>query len=424
VPAAIWNFLLKLKKINNLKQLYYGFILWIVQYRFISEKSLRILLGPSKEIRRFECVSNYSRLKPHKVHFLIRESQLLGYSSPVFDSRSSQDNTVKYIAGNERYLFEIKDLHIIGGSNLLLADDNIALGELKFADKYGKFSYSDEAILCYRNSHCLIKSIASDIEFNEAIFLAGNYSWNYYHFLFELMVKFREINQLHIGNEVPLLIDEVCLRIPQYLELLNLLNINGRRLIPIKKNYKYFVKRLFVISCPHFLPPNYLKISNAEPSDFLYDLSSLSYLRSALIPTTGNVSSRQRLFISRRKASIRRTYNEDEVFLLLQKYGFEKVYPEDYSFVNQMQLFNNANFIVGGSGAAFSNLLFCSSTCKAICLTNYSLPLSIFSTIASFVGFELIYLCDTTLPIKPKSDLHDSFHIDVNRLEIILSQWL
>jgi capsular polysaccharide biosynthesis protein len=222
---------------------------------------------------------------------------------------------------------------------------------------------------------------------------------------------------------VPLLVDEVCFRIPQYIELLTLLNEKGRKLIPVKKDHTYLVNRLYVVSCPNYLPPNYVKIYEAVPSDFLYDLSSLSYLRTALIPASGNISTPAKLFISRRKASRRRTYNEDEVFQVLQELGFEKIHPENYSFTDQVQLFNNADFIIGGSGAAFSNLIFCRQTCKVICLTNYNFPLSIFSTIASFIGLELTYMYDSTLSYAQTDDLHHSFTVDVIRLKSIVSQW-
>jgi hypothetical protein len=175
IPESIWNILLKLKKLKDLKLLYYRFILWLAKDKYISSWPIRILLGPSKEIRKFDNINHYALSEPHHVQFLNRESQQLAYSVPVFDGINASKDALNQIPGYEKFLIEIRNAHIIGGSNLLLVEDNVALYEMKFRDIRGKFSYSDEAILYYNNRNCLIKSIPADMAIQEGIFLGGNY---------------------------------------------------------------------------------------------------------------------------------------------------------------------------------------------------------------------------------------------------------
>lgn len=105
-------------------------------------------------------------------------------------------------------------------------------------------------------------------------------------------------------------------------------------------------------------------------------------MRDKLLLFKSNLATPKRIFLTR-KSTKKRHYNESEVWGVLKEYGFEVVAPETYTFCEQMALFNNADYIVGGSGAAFTNLLFCHSGCKVICfrsIRNYS---PIFSTIAN-----------------------------------------
>ena len=98
----------------------------------------------------------------------------------------------------------------------------------------------------------------------------------------------------------------------------------------------------------------------------------------------------------------------------LKNMGLKLLLPKHTLFCEQMALFNNADYIVGGSGAAFTNLLFCHSGCKVICfrsIRNYS---PIFSTIANIVDVKMRYLAgisDSTV------DLHADYIVSTDKLK-------
>ena len=77
------------------------------------------------------------------------------------------------------------------------------------------------------------------------------------------------------------------------------------------------------------------------------------------------VASKRRLFIAR-KGSTRTIDNIEQVQAFLAKYHFETVYLEDKSVLDQILLFQGAQFVVGAHGAALSNLLFCEPGTKVI----------------------------------------------------------
>lgn len=87
--------------------------------------------------------------------------------------------------------------------------------------------------------------------------------------------------------------------------------------------------------------------------------------RKALLPVQSSSKTR-RLYISRRDANSRKFVNEGEIVHLLENFGFEIVELSQYSFVEKIELFANADLIVGLTGAGLTNLMFCSENTRVI----------------------------------------------------------
>ena len=201
-----------------------------------------------------------------------------------------------------------------------------------------------------------------------------------------------------------------------------MLNSQNRKIIPINKRERYSVEKLYYFSCPNLMPPEFWNDGDIRPSDVLFDVNALQTVRSKLLAHSSKKEFPKRIYISRAKASNRRKFNEDEVFAFLEKYDFKMVYPENYSVIDQISMFNNAEIIAGGSGAAFSNILFCNNTCKVIIFAKYKIPISIFSTIAKQIGAELLYVTQESNILERKS-IHESFCVDNDKLNTIVT-WL
>lgn len=70
------------------------------------------------------------------------------------------------------------------------------------------------------------------------------------------------------------------------------------------------------------------------------------------------VPSPERIFVSRKGASMRRLTNERAVAAFLEARGFVTVRPETYSLAEQAHLFSTAETVVAQHGAALTNLLY------------------------------------------------------------------
>ena len=79
----------------------------------------------------------------------------------------------------------------------------------------------------------------------------------------------------------------------------------------------------------------------------------------------------KKIYIDRKDSTsntkkLRSIINEDEIKLFLEKHGFKTITLSEYDFIDQVKIFNNAEFIVGLHGAGFANLCFCNPGTKVI----------------------------------------------------------
>lgn len=66
----------------------------------------------------------------------------------------------------------------------------------------------------------------------------------------------------------------------------------------------------------------------------------------------------KRIFISRKDAAMRRILNEEELLETLEKYNFQQYVLEQMTIEEQIELFYDAEVVIGSHGAGFSNILF------------------------------------------------------------------
>ena len=373
------------------------------------------------DVRMFENIEDYSKKHPELISFIYKKHVDLFYSSPLFDYKLKAK--LEKVSDCFSYACILKQAYVIGGSNVILIGKDKAIYDMKFLDKNKKFHYSDQGMLSYNNKFCMLKIVSSDIIYEKAIFLGGNYSWNYYHLTFDILTKFDQIDKNIDDLSIPLLIDKVCFETPQFFQLITILNKNNRKIIPVDHKVSYKVNDLYVFSSPNIIPPNFLTVNEILAEDILFDTKAIEFLRNNLIKKIDQKEFPKKIYISRSQASGRRKFNEDEIFSVLEKYGFKTVSPENYSINEQIAMFNNADFIIGGSGAAFTNILYCKSTCKIIIFCKTKLLFSGFSTIATIIGTEMLYITENSSSVAELTNIHESFNINADELQNIISVW-
>ena len=115
----------------------------------------------------------------------------------------------------------------------------------------------------------------------------------------------------------------------------------------------------------------------------------------------------KRLWVSRKNSGKRRISNEEVLLPLLNEHGFESVYSEDLSFVDQMELFSQASVIVGMHGAGLTNMLVAKPGATILEIRRRDDDSNnCYFALASAIGHEYWYLqADTLDSTNPDSDV-------------------
>jgi capsular polysaccharide biosynthesis protein len=89
-----------------------------------------------------------------------------------------------------------------------------------------------------------------------------------------------------------------------------------------------------------------------------WKMENLRALRDSIFSPTSTFSSK-RIYISRRRAAVRRVLNENDFEQMLRDAGFVLIEVEALSWPEQVALFREAEVILAPHGAALANAAFC-----------------------------------------------------------------
>lgn len=324
----------------------------------------------------------------------------------------------------ERYFCLLRNVEIIGASNVVIGKDSFIYDLL--ANKKETYNITDIGLFRVWNSPVRLGKKylpCYQIEgekIEKGINFVGNFSGNYYHYIYEILVKWYLVDKMDIPPDVPVIVDASARKIPQFAELLHIFS-SGRDVIYVERGELRRVNELYYPSMVNFIPPNLKKMEDLRTEDVVFDLDSISYLRTHFLSCMGETGSihqntPKKFFISRKNTKWRQ-YNEDEVIKVVVSKGYEVVYPEMMTVKEQFSLFNNADEIVAASGAAISNIICCKPGTKVLVLVSVRIDGAIFSTIAKTLGIDMRYMVGT---ITNYNNVQSDFRIDCDQLKEVL----
>lgn len=218
---------------------------------------------------------------------------------------------------------------------------------------------------------------------------------NYYHFFYELFSKVKLLEEIKLNAPLKLIISEDLPE--QFKQIFKFYNINYSLEI-IKKGEVIELEKSIIIDGLGLTPCDLSPNVNPILSDCYISDKTVSMLA---LKEKNIVKNKRRIYISRAKGSGGRAeVNEPEVAILAEEMGFEVIYPEQYTFEQQVQLFKEAEVIWGFVGAAFTNIIFSSPGTKLIAIAPYEgniVDYSIFSKLAHFCHIDLNYFLTRNL---------------------------
>lgn len=350
---------------------------WLIEHfhyktSILTFKALRWLwelVSPS-EVYRIVSFDEYA--KCHKYTTVAIKTHRVGYAANAVSIGKGEKQIVKEAKLADLNLYCLEDVCVHHGSDLVAnVKERLAINDYCATNKDENKGYEDK--WCYLQvGKIIIARKHYDVKhLDSGVMLLDKYSFNYYHNMYENLIRLCVLDEIddQIPFDVPLMVDEDVVNVPSFKRLFEILTDNiKRQTIIIKKDELVSVGKLFYITPVNNLVANHKDYLKGLIDDYIFDKEYILKLRDKLFAYKAESKDfPKRIFITRKNTS-HRHFNEDELFAELEPYGFKKIAPEEYSFEQQMAIFNNAEWIIGGSGAALTNLLFVSPLCIVVCL--------------------------------------------------------
>ena len=140
--------------------------------------------------------------------------------------------------------------------------------------------------------------------------------------------------------------------------------------------------------------------------------------RERILKNIQPIKKNKRYFLARHQT--KRSYNQNEMFEMFEKYGFEKLYLEDISVNEQIEALNSAEFVVGPTGAAWANLIFFKKNTQALIWMPENVKnASFYANLAELAGVKLIhhYFPSNIKNWKDFMHQNEKIIIDVKKIE-------
>ncbi|HEY4319058.1 MAG TPA: glycosyltransferase 61 family protein [Herbaspirillum sp.] len=306
---------------------------------------------------------------------------------------------------------------------VMLADGEVVIERVPTAPS-ADADYTGAHLVYHGKELALVRSGPSE-QIEKGILISGCNEVNYYHWVVEILPQLQFIAELPDRYaDYPILMSGFGQKIPSVKILIESLGIE-RQVISLSNISSYQVADLLLISAPNNFVPNQKGSAWRAAEDSFARPESIAYLRDSTRPLASLVpisSLPKRVLLARK--GILRQYNQDEIISVLEPYGFTPVYMEELDLNHQIALMANADIILGPTGAAWTNILFASKGCKALCwMAEEWGELSCFSNLAAIVGVDMDYLTYRAGTADSRELYYQQYRVDTDRIADWLAQY-
>ncbi|MBP1999973.1 capsular polysaccharide biosynthesis protein [Paenibacillus shirakamiensis] len=297
------------------------------------------------------------------------------------------------------YVAVIPSGRVWGKSGCILSADGKLIADLspEYDGQQNRMLSADEHPALHRRPDQELQYIHGTLA---ALTFCGSH--NYFHWLYDVITRFSMLQIL--GHPYDYLIMNPNPYGAFVDETLEMLGIQPSSIIRNGENSNIQADRLVV--------PSIMMTSHYPPW-------TTATLRSLFLPHRVNTwAAPERIYISRRKASVRRIVNEIEVIRCLEIHGFVSICLEDFTIAQQIHLFASAKAIVGPHGAGLANLAFCTAGTSVIEIFHIHFIVPTYWMISNHnqLHYYMLYGQQSTTPSDLYPGLED-YVVDIHRLE-------
>lgn len=237
-----------------------------------------------------------------------------------------------------------------------------------------------------------------------AIFIGTRSPSNWYHWIANALPSLHVANQSGLDPNLPLILAEEISRVPQMMESLQIF-LSGRDIVWLREGEELGVNELFWSDCPVYDAPFAIDASKRRP--LRLNLEAMRSYRAKVlecVPYNPPYSApTQRVYLARPSSSAR-IYNQESLLAVAESFGFSCTFLEELSFRDQVALFQSARYVIGPSGAAFTNIVFGTNQLVALLMSGrVEAHENYFSNLAQVADAKVVDLQNTAVSSSPKT---------------------
>ena len=283
-------------------------------------------------------------------------------------------------------------------------------------------NYSGVFVRSHGDTHAFLKRSRPPKHIEQGLFLGGNGSFNYYHWMLEILPRLLLLREHTTHNDMKLLVPPEFASRSSYRDSLRSI-WSGDDIQVLDRAHVYRFDELHYVETPNHIPFNYRTGQQPLVSDFMLRPLLLRALRDAILrecPPPGGFSSPDKVVFVRK--TFRRPFNSDETIELLTQHGYVPVDMSALSLGEQINLVRNATHIAGATGAEWTNLLFARPGTRCLCwMADVLRNFSSYSTIAHIAEAEMRYLLYRTDTEDPGQTYNAPYSLDLERMKTLLT---
>ncbi len=320
---------------------------------------------------------------------------------------------------NERPYFPEVSLTIFsnalvsGGTNFIVSDDKVFCHDLfDFSKDYTSEELHGRACIFPRRNRIRLKKNENVFESFPllASFLdacAGNYS----HWMTEVLPRINLFCSEDSFRDIPIVVNAGMHE--NIMESLYTIVGPDRRVVTLSIGLSLRVDRLFAVSATGYIPFDWRTQRGKNHSHGVFSPSSITSLVTKIKSEIKSIKNDYPTkIVIRRNSGTRLVVNAQEIEDKLVALGFSVVEPEKMTFREQVLLFSHVDIVVGATGAAFANLLFCKPSAHIVILfsKHKSMPYWYWQNMASSVDCRVNYVFGNIVRGKAMG-IHGDFYV-------------
>jgi hypothetical protein len=243
---------------------------------------------------------------------------------------------------------EVTDCSILHSRTAVVADTLVPTDYFNFMDNSWP---SDGAIKLGENFFCITSIEKENFTDQSAVFFGSSTSW--FHFLIEIFPRFIRFGADKIRDLVPVLEHDVPIQILDVLRLLT-----PHEAIKLRPFEITHFKELTL--CIEARYPKGLELLDRKEDiilvrDFFANKFNLDRAQLS-----------RKIFLTRDKNLFRNNRGFSQIIDFFKQAGFEIINCGNISMFDQIMIFSQARIVVGETGSALTNLIFCHQDCRVV----------------------------------------------------------